>query len=650
MDNIFSAIKQAGGSALIVGGFVRDTLLNLTPKDRDVEVYGLTPDRLLSILSNFGEVDSVGKSFGILKLNYQGEILDFSLPRRENKSGAGHKGFDVSVDPFMSVKEAASRRDLTINSLAMTPNGDILDYFGGVRDLQAQILRHTSPAFSEDSLRVLRVMQFASRFGFSVDPDTISLCKGLSPADLPAERIAEEFRKWSLGIKPSLGLQFLVDSGWINYWPVLADMIGCEQDSGYHPEGWDFSVSMPSHSFGTSMAESTRVNITFRDLISKSFTTNTVGKVTFETFSPNENFASFYTTLGTSRFSFNVNSSLRVTLTTSPQSFMSTFDTTITTDKSLRVVFSIPNSSMNRIVQRAVDDNEILQSIISPISIYMMNVLRPQQLSTQMQLHNQSVDPLVSLNQGGESLHVSANIINLTLCSIDDNIISVCCDITFNPKIDHNYLLEDFTPQVVIKQGDVFTHTKCVCDEAATIARREAFSKEDTFLLVISALLHDVGKPATTFVKNGRIVSPGHDVVGEGLSRTFCEQLKFSQSNTDIISSLVRVHMYHCGGVSSRKARRLVHKFKIPYSLLWLLIEADHSGRPPLPKGLPVKAEQLKSLVEVELNRAKGPLVLGRHLIERGYEAGPSLGIKLKELYNLQVEEGLDFNQLMERV
>jgi tRNA nucleotidyltransferase (CCA-adding enzyme) len=434
MDNIFSAIKNEGGSALIVGGFVRDTLLGLTPKDRDVEVYGLTPDRLLHILSSFGEVDSVGKSFGILKLNYQGEILDFSLPRRENKCGAGHKGFDVSVDPFMSVKEAASRRDLTINSLAMTPNGDIIDYFGGVRDLQAKILRHTSPAFSEDSLRVLRVMQFASRFGFSVAPETLSLCSQLSPADLPAERIAEEFRKWALGVKPSLGLDFLNECGWIKHWAVLADLIGCEQEPAWHPE------------------------------------------------------------------------------------------------------------------------------------------------------------------------------------------------------------------------GDAWLHSGLVCNSAADISRREALSKEDTFLLVMSALLHDVGKPATTFVKNGRIVSPGHDVVGEGLSRQFCELLKFSQSNTDVISSLVRTHMYHCGGISARKARRLVHKFKIPYNLLWLLIEADHSGRPPLPKGLPVKAVELKELVEVELRRAKGPLVLGRHLIERGYEAGPSLGIKLKELYHLQVEEGLDFNQLMERV
>lgn len=435
MNNLFLSIKEAGGSALIVGGFVRDTLLGLTPKDKDVEVYGLTPDKLLSILTVFGEVDSVGKSFGILKLSCQGEILDFSLPRRENKSGAGHKGFDVSVDPFMSVKEAASRRDLTINSLAMTPNGDIIDYFGGVRDLQNKILRHTSPAFSEDSLRVLRVMQFASRFGFSVAPETLSLCSLLSPADLPAERIAEEFRKWALGVKPSLGLDFLKDCGWIKHWAVLADLIGCEQDPVWHPE--------PRGAYG---------------------------------------------------------------------------------------------------------------------------------------------------------------------------------------------------------------HTLFVCDEAAIIAKRESLSKEDAFLLVMSALLHDVGKPATTFVKNGRIVSPGHDVVGEGMARQFCESLKFSQSNTDVISSLVRVHMYHCGGVSPRKARRLVHKFKIPYSLLWLLIEADHSGRPPLPKGLPIRAIELKKLVELELNRAKGPLVLGRHLIERGYEAGPSLGLKLKELYHLQVEEGLDFNQLMERV
>src|SRR5437868_2163715 len=156
---ILAAITAAGGSPLIVGGAVRDQLMGHEPKDIDVEVYGLDVERLAEILAGFGRVDAVGRSFGILKLRLpDGRELDVSLPRRESKVGAGHRGFIAAPDPLMTPREAAARRDFTFNALAMTPAGEVLDFFGGQADLRAGILRHTTEAFREDPLRVLRAM------------------------------------------------------------------------------------------------------------------------------------------------------------------------------------------------------------------------------------------------------------------------------------------------------------------------------------------------------------------------------------------------------------------------------------------------------------------------------------------------------------
>ncbi len=108
-----------------IGGSVRDMLLDVPSKDIDIEVFGLDADELVGILSQFGKVDAVGKSFGVLKVQMKGKDYDFSLPRRENKEGRGHKGFMVAVDPNMSLAEASKRRDFTINAISYNPLTEI---------------------------------------------------------------------------------------------------------------------------------------------------------------------------------------------------------------------------------------------------------------------------------------------------------------------------------------------------------------------------------------------------------------------------------------------------------------------------------------------------------------------------------------------
>ncbi|PWU06946.1 MAG: polynucleotide adenylyltransferase [Verrucomicrobia bacterium] len=234
---IANEVKSNGGRALLVGGGVRDALLGLKPKDIDIEVFGILPEKLEAILTKHFKIVKIGKSFGVLKL--KGIEIDVSIPRRESKQGMGHKGFLIEGDPNLSFEEAAARRDFTINAISWDPlTGEFIDPFHGREDLRKSILRHVSDKFSEDPLRVLRAMQIAARFDLEVDKETVELCSGIEPENLAKERIFEEWKKLIVkGKRPSIGLKFLRDCGWIRYFPELEALIGCEQDPVWHPEG-----------------------------------------------------------------------------------------------------------------------------------------------------------------------------------------------------------------------------------------------------------------------------------------------------------------------------------------------------------------------------------------------------------------------------
>jgi tRNA nucleotidyltransferase (CCA-adding enzyme) len=245
INKLAKIVKQNGGRAMLVGGCVRDELMRIEPKDWDIEVYGIEPQKLKRILEEFGEVNIVGEAFTVYKI---GQDLDVSLPRRERKVSRGHKGFTVEGDPNMSFEEASKRRDFTINAIlkdALT--GEIIDIYGGRADIEKKIIRHvSSETFAEDSLRVLRAAQFAARFAFDIDANTVALCRKIDLTDLPKERIWGELEKLLLKAeKPSIGLQWFYDLGVVEQlFPELKALVGVPQEKEWHPEGdvWTHSL------------------------------------------------------------------------------------------------------------------------------------------------------------------------------------------------------------------------------------------------------------------------------------------------------------------------------------------------------------------------------------------------------------------------
>ena len=235
---IAKTVRDAGGRALVVGGWVRDRLLGMTSKDVDIEVFGLEVERLEALLAGFGNVHAVGRAFGVFRVG--GIDVDFSLPRRDSKRGPGHRGFDVTPDPWLDFAEAARRRDLTVNSIGVDPlTGEVLDPHGGRRDLERRVLRATDPArFPEDPLRGLRVAQLAARLEMTPDAELAALCRTLDQSELSGERVFDEIRKLLLrAAKPSVGFRVLENTGQLRYFPELDALRGVPQDPEWHPEG-----------------------------------------------------------------------------------------------------------------------------------------------------------------------------------------------------------------------------------------------------------------------------------------------------------------------------------------------------------------------------------------------------------------------------
>ncbi len=241
---LLAALREAGGQPYLVGGAVRDALLQLPLEDWDVEVFGLPAERLQEVLAAHGRVDAVGQAFRVYKLGGVAGVrgaLDVSLPRRDSKAGPGHRGIAVTGDPFLSPEEAARRRDFTINALMLDPaTGELLDAWGGRRDLEARLLRAVDEAtFADDPLRALRGVQLAARFELRVDEATARLCASMPLLELPAERIFGEIEKLLLKARrPSLGLALLREWGMLEaVAPELEPLATTPQDPEWHPEG-----------------------------------------------------------------------------------------------------------------------------------------------------------------------------------------------------------------------------------------------------------------------------------------------------------------------------------------------------------------------------------------------------------------------------
>jgi tRNA nucleotidyltransferase (CCA-adding enzyme) len=234
---IARAAAARGGRALIVGGWVRDRLRGEASKDVDIEIYGVPETELPALLAPFGRVEPVGRSFPVYKV----AGIDVALPRRESKSGRGHTAFAVEGDPAMPLHEAARRRDFTINAIAWDPlTGAYEDPFGGRADLDEGVLRVVDPqTFADDSLRVLRALQFAARFQLTVPEETRTILASIPLDDLPPERVWGELEKLLLQARrPSLGFALARELEVVHrLWPEMAALIGCEQEHEWHPEG-----------------------------------------------------------------------------------------------------------------------------------------------------------------------------------------------------------------------------------------------------------------------------------------------------------------------------------------------------------------------------------------------------------------------------
>ena len=240
---IANKVKDIGGRAYFVGGYVRDSILGIQSKDYDIEVFGVEFSRLKELLIKLygvDQVDSVGSFFGVLKVKNLGIDVDISIPRKEIKTATGHRGFDVETDPNLPIEESLSRRDFTINSMAMDIlDREIIDFWGGVRDLKLGILEITnSVSFGEDPLRALRAMQFIARFELAPSGKVIDLCAEQDLSTISKERIYTEFHKLLLkGIKVGNGLRFLRSTNLWKFFPEIKDLATTLQSPVWHAEG-----------------------------------------------------------------------------------------------------------------------------------------------------------------------------------------------------------------------------------------------------------------------------------------------------------------------------------------------------------------------------------------------------------------------------
>ena len=243
---IAKQVSENGGRTFLVGGCVRDEILGKEIKDIDIEVHNIEIEKLLDILNSLGEVKKIGASFGVF--NLKGYDIDIAMPRKEKSSGRGHRDFEIYVDPFIGYKEAAKRRDFTMNALMKDIlTGEVIDSFGGIDDLKNKTIRHVNDeSFCEDPLRVFRAAQFASRFDFKIDQKTIDLSSKMDLSALAFERVFEELKKALLkSDKPSVFFESLRDMNQLSTWfKEVEDLIGVNQPKEHHPEGDVFNHTM----------------------------------------------------------------------------------------------------------------------------------------------------------------------------------------------------------------------------------------------------------------------------------------------------------------------------------------------------------------------------------------------------------------------
>jgi hypothetical protein len=656
---VIRALTGAGGDAYIVGGWVRDAVLGRASKDIDIEVHGLNPDRIGATLKPYGAVQAVGAAFGVLKIRLRdGQELDVTVPRRESviagQEGA-RRGFLVEYDPTMTVAEAAARRDYTINAMMYHPlSGTIYDPYGGYEDIKTKTLRHTTKHFAEDALRVLRGMQFAARWGFTMTPATAELCRQLQPyyQQLPVDRVRDEWLKMLRGDYPDRGIEILEQTGWLELYPALSAMALTPQDANWHPEGWSHRfVSFDSFSASVAQTNTTERQplARFRKLVTSTIATNT----RIVEFSGTESTNSVVTALSdgftpavnTRFFSKDESAAFDVAIHTQPESFVFTSGaTTASADEVVRVMFEVPLSCVSSVMKATVNDYDVFQRIVRPVVVYMMDMFEPFKAATEIEFHNDAVDSFSPDNARPACIHVPVIIADARPAAIDGHkFVRIAFDIVFKGNSIHGseYTLDKGIMQV--KQGDVLTHAKQAMREAVRIAKRDALSDDERIVLVLSALLHDIGKPVTTSMdERGHIISPGHAAAGVPIAVEFLSSIGIPGAIGAEVLPMVAEHMCHVGisTPNRRNVNRLVSRLgRASLPMLVRLCEADASGRHPAPPADPMRAWLDIPVTVAPAGGGIAPLIQGRDLVARGWRPGPDFKPVLSAAYEAQLND-----------
>ncbi len=652
-------IKRNGGRAMLVGGSVRDELMGIEPKDFDVEVYKIEPRKLKEILDGFGKVDAVGEAFTVYKI---GQDLDVSLPRRERKTGRGHRGFVVEGDPNMSFGEACKRRDFTINAILRDVlTGEIVDIYDGESDIKNKILRVVSKeTFAEDSLRVLRAAQFAARFEFAIDAETVEICRAIDLTDLPKERIWSELEKLLLRAeKPSIGLRWLYELNVVEQlFPELKSLVGVPQESEWHPEGWVFSA-LPFESFGSGVTETLRANrslLSLREFVTSSAASTAIaptGDGAGNTQTSDAFFADLETADCTRADDIFLTPEASPAIAVEPESLVWSFGVPAAlTDEVVRVVFKISLDNMRSIVFSAVDDFEIVRGIVQPVAVFVMNMLGSFELATQNQFHNKTMDAYRSVFTLPTGVSVSAVVMDARTSAVNDDVFFYF-DLSFvgNRDFIHRVKNSFSSNYFEVELGDVFYHTLLVADEARKLIDDLSYAKKITVML--AAVCHDFGKPATTKFFDGRWRSHAHDEAGVEPTVSFLDRLGiYTINNFDVREQVVQLVRYHLlpgmfykqrDTLGDGAFRRLARK--VEPDLLYRVSRADSLGRNPewLPKEkwFDAKAQEwfLERAKDLKVEEsAPKQILLGRHLIELGLKPSPVFGDILKAVYELQLD------------
>jgi len=557
---------------------------------------------------------------------------------------------------------------LTSNSMAYDPlSNEMHDYFGGQQDLQNKILRATDDqTFGEDPLRVLRGMQFAARMGLAIEPRTAQIAKSLAddlmdlfktpenPNGISRERVSEEFMKFATkGKFPGTAIQYLIDTGWIKYFPQIAAIVDVPQEYEWHPEGWSSSI-VPSDFFGASMTQSMPINLLTRDFIKSALAksaTSEVGNITRDTkaFVQNNRFVfNLASASSTRRCNFGFSPLIFPPTTVAPPKSFVRRRTILANgaNKVIPVMFKIPLSRMDSIMQSSVDDLKVVNGIIESVAITMMNMLTGKQFSSQMNFHDVSVQEHTSADAGDRNLSIPANIMNPKFSVVNNDIV-FNFELVVKGDIDtHNIEVPDKNESYLVNLGGVHTHTAHVMDAAAHIADRRGLKGDDRAVAIFAALGHDFAKAFTTEQreKGGKMrwTAHGHEEAGGPVVADFLKSIGVKNSIIGRVVPLVRKHLNHIQykspNINKGQVRGLSHSLS-PATIEELvdLIEADHSGRPPLSKQLPEQAQWLLDAAKADgvHNRKPSPIITGKHVLPyfQG-KTGPQVGQAVKDAYD----------------